>query len=173
MSPDSPITIRPAGPADKDWIESFIIDHWGAKEVVVHNTIYLPASLPGFVAEADGAVAGLVTYQIRQELCEVVTLNCTHRCKGVGTELLKKVEETVFLKGCRKCWLVTTNDNLDGLRFYQRRGYRLSAVHYGAVTAARAVKPAIPLVGDYGITLQDEVVLEKQLKPAAEMAANQ
>jgi N-acetylglutamate synthase-like GNAT family acetyltransferase len=159
------VQIRPLTPADQRWLESFIIDHWGAKEVVVHKTIYLPALLPGFAAESDGEIAGVVTYQMRGEDCELVTLNCIDRCHGIGTLLLQSVEEIARQSGCRKCWLVTTNDNLDGLRFYQRRGYRLAAIHYGAVTAARAVKPAIPVVGEYGITLQDEVVLEKQLKP--------
>lgn len=160
------IHIRPLTSADQPWLESFIVEHWGAKEVVVHNTIYLPALLPGFAAEDNGAIAGVVTYQVRGADCELVTLNCVNRRRGVGTLLLQNVETTVRSLGCRKCWLVTTNDNLDGLRFYQRRGYRLAAIHYGAVTAARTVKPAIPVVGEYGIKLQDEVVLEKQLQPA-------
>ena len=164
IQPDA-VQIRPLSAEDHPWLEPFIIAHWGAKEVVVHNAIYLPAMLPGFAAELDGAIAGVITYQVRGTDCELVTLNCVDRCHGVGTLLLQSVEDAVRRFGCRKCWLVTTNDNLDGLRFYQRRGYRLSAIHYGAVTAARAVKPTIPVVGEYGITLQDEIVLEKQLKP--------
>lgn len=159
------IKVRPLTPADQPWLEPFMIEHWGAKEVVVHNTIYLPALLPGFSAEFGGVPAGVITYQMRGDACELVTLNCVDRCRGIGTLLLQSVEDAARKNGCCKCWLVTTNDNLDGLRFYQRRGYRLAAIHYGAVTAARAVKPAIPVVGEYGITLQDEVVLEKQLKP--------
>jgi N-acetylglutamate synthase-like GNAT family acetyltransferase len=165
----SNLQLRSLTPEDQSWLEPFIVEHWGAREVVVHNTVYQPATLPGFAEEIEGKVFGVVTYQVRGSECELVTLNCGERRRGIGTALLEKVEETARQLGCRKCWLVTTNDNLDGLRFYQRRGYRLSAIHYGAVTAARSVKPAIPMVGDYGITLQDEVALEKQIKPQPAM----
>ena len=171
MNHDSAFKIRPLNPSDKAWLETFIIEYWGAKEVVVHNTIYLPAILPGFVAEVENVPVGVITYQIRSTDCELVTLNCIPKFSGIGTALMHTVEETAIEAGCKRCWMVTTNDNLDALRFYQRRGYRLSAIHYGAVTAARNVKPVIPVVGDYGIELQDEVVLEKKLKPRSETLA--
>ncbi|WP_215909533.1 hypothetical protein [Streptacidiphilus fuscans] len=57
-------------------------------------------------------------------------------------------------------WLVTTNDNLDALRFYQRRGLRIVGVAPGAVDAARRFKPSIPVTGEYGIPLRDELTLE-------------
>ena len=44
----------------------------------------------------------------------------------------------------RRVWLVTSNDNLDALRFYQRRGLRIVDVAPGAVDAAGQLKPAIP-----------------------------
>jgi hypothetical protein len=48
--------------------------------------------------------------------------------------------------------------------FYQRRGFCLVCVHRGAVDQSRAnLKPEIPLVGNYGIPLRDELDLEKQL----------
>ena len=65
--------------------------------------------------------------------------------------------------GLRRVWLVTTNDNLDALRFYQRRGLRIAAVHPGAVDRSRAVKPTIPLVDAYGIPLRDELIMELRL----------
>jgi hypothetical protein len=58
--------------------------------------------------------------------------------------------------------VITTNDNLDALRFYQRRGFRLAALHRGAVDDSRArLKPQIPPIGDHGIKLRDELELEK------------
>jgi len=172
MTIDSPFKVRPLNDSDREWLEAFIIEHWGAKEVVVHGTIYLPATMPGFVAELGDLPMGVVTYQIRQNDCELVTLNCVVKRQGIGTALIQIAEETAQKAGCRRISLVTTNDNLDGLRFYQRRGYRLSAIHYGAVTAARNVKPVIPVVGDYGIMLQDEVVLEKQLTSLSDAPAD-
>jgi hypothetical protein len=66
--------------------------------------------------------------------------------------------------GCRRYWVLTTNDNVDALRFYQRRGFRLTAVRCGAVDEARrTVKPEIPLTGDYGIPIRDEIELAQDL----------
>jgi len=63
---------------------------------------------------------------------------------------------------CPRLWLVTTNDNVDALRFYQRRGFCLVCVHRGAVDHSRAhLKPEIPLAGNNRIPLRDELELEK------------
>ena len=60
-----------------------------------------------------------------------------------------------------RLWLITTNDNIDALRFYQRRGFVLVAVHSDAVTRARdTVKPELPLLGFHDIPLRDEIELE-------------
>ena len=61
--------------------------------------------------------------------------------------------------GCRRFWVVTTNDNVDALRFYQRRGFRLAELRTGAVDRSRQEKPQIPRTGDYGIPLHDEIDL--------------
>jgi hypothetical protein len=60
---------------------------------------------------------------------------------------------------------VTTNDNVDALRFYQRRGFRLRAVRPGAVDdARRTLKPEIPAVGEQGIPIRDEIELERAIE---------
>ena len=65
--------------------------------------------------------------------------------------------------GCTRLWVITTNDNVNALRFYQRRGFCLVTVHRGAVDRSRAtLKPEIPAAGAYGIPLRDEIELEKQ-----------
>jgi hypothetical protein len=62
----------------------------------------------------------------------------------------------------QRVWLVTTNDNLDALRFYQRRGFRIAQVRPGAVDETRkTLKPSIAEVGDFGIPIRDEIVLER------------
>ena len=63
-------------------------------------------------------------------------------------------------------WLITTNDNVDGLRFYQRRGFHLVELHAGAVDRSReSLKPGIPETGEYGISIRDELELQKPLQP--------
>jgi hypothetical protein len=65
----------------------------------------------------------------------------------------------------RRLWLVTTNDNLDALGFYQRRGLRLVRIWVDATTEAReTLKPEIPLTGNYGIPLRGELELDLILR---------
>jgi len=106
----------------------------------------------------------VLTYIVDRDQCEILTLHTAEQWRGVGTALVGAVERLAAQQGCRRLWLITTNDNLDGLRFYQRRGFRLAALHASAVDDSRArLKPEIPVVGDYGIPLRDELELDKQL----------
>ena len=92
---------------------------------------------------------------------EVLTLHAARQWAGAGSALLAAARRVAEASGVRRVWLVTTNDNVDALRFYQRRGYRLSGVDAGAVDRSRAaLKPAIPEVGAHGIPLRDEIELE-------------
>ena len=155
------LRIRATQPADREWIVPFTEEHWGASFVVAHGVIYQPENLPGFVASDEaGRPVGLVTYQIAQRACEVVTLNSRQEKQGVGTALLDAVRGVAVLARCFRIWLTTTNDNLRALSFYQKRGYRLVAVHRDALLRSRELKPAIPLISSDGIPLRDEIELE-------------
>lgn len=157
------ITIRALCKEDQEWVKSFIRDRWGSEVVVVHDEVYFPHQLPGFLAVLDGEIAGLVTYRVADKDCEVMTLDSIKPSVGVGTALMDAVAEAALQAGCRRLWLVTTNDNLNALRFYQKRGFELAAVHRHAVTKSREIKPEIPMVGEFGIPLRDEIELEKIL----------
>ena len=119
---------------------------------------------PALVAERDSQLAGVLTYVLGGDACEVLTLHAAERQAGVGTALLGAAEEIARAAGCTRVWLITTNDNVDALRFYQRRGFRLAALHRGAVDDSRSrLKPEIPVQGEYGIPLRDELELDKVL----------
>lgn len=119
---------------------------------------------PSLVAEENGRLAGLLTYVVDGERCEILTLHTAPRGRGTGTALIAFVERVAAEAGCHTLWLITTNDNVGALRFYQRRGFRLVSLHAGAVDRSRAtLKPEIPEVGDHGIPLRDELELEKEL----------
>jgi ribosomal protein S18 acetylase RimI-like enzyme len=118
-------------------------------------------ALPGFVAERDGQPIGLMTYRLENDECELAFVAALERHAGVGTALLDALLQAVA--GCERIWLVTTNDNLEALRFYQRRGFVLSALRPRAVDEAREhLKPQISPVGEFGIPLRDELELELQ-----------
>jgi ribosomal protein S18 acetylase RimI-like enzyme len=162
MSP----AVRPAGAGDLNHIATLLTGAWGGVTVVAHGTVYDAATLPALLAEsADGEVAGLLTYHIGRDGLEIVTIDAFTRRAGVGSVLLAAAFVLARTAGIRRVWLVTTNDNLDALRFYQRRGFRICAIEPGAIDAARARKPSIPLIGEYGIELHDELTLEIRLSP--------
>jgi ribosomal protein S18 acetylase RimI-like enzyme len=93
-----------------------------------------------------------------------VTLDAFAERRGVGSALLEDVASLARRRRCRRLWLITTNDNLNALRFYQRRGLRLVAVRPGAVVEARKLKPEIPTMGAEGIPIRDEIELELALR---------
>jgi ribosomal protein S18 acetylase RimI-like enzyme len=157
------IEVRALRPEDASWVEDFIRQRWGAAEVVAHGMVYHPQHLPGFVARVGGQPVGLVTYHVQDAACEIVTLDSSRPGEGIGTALVAAVKRAAQEAGCRRLWLITTNDNLNALRFYQRRGFTLAAVHPNAAAEARRLKPEIPLIGEYGIPIRDELELEMEI----------
>lgn len=153
-------TTRFVEDGDREWISQLIAERWGSEIVVVHNTIYTPANLPGVLAVQRGRNVGLITYKIESNECEIVTLDSLSPSIGIGTSLVDEVKKVARDANCRRTWLITTNDNLDALRFYQRRGFSLVTVHKNAVEMAREIKPEIPILGQNGIPICDEIELE-------------
>jgi GNAT superfamily N-acetyltransferase len=147
-------------------VERLLTASWGSTTVVSRGVIHDAAMLPAFVATRGGSIVGLAAYSLGRLACELVSLDATERHRGIGSALLERVAEHARGSGCERLWLITTNDNLDALRFYQRRGLRIVAVHRGAVDHSRRIKPSIPLHGEYGIPIQDELELELILDPA-------
>lgn len=155
--------VRSTSAEDQQWIEPFIVEHWGANSVVGHGVEYYPHELAGFVALQNKLPVGLVTYHILDQACEIVTLNSEKPGIGIGTALIASVKLVAMANRCTRLWLVTTNDNMDALRFYQKRGYELVQIHRNAVEKARRLKPSIPLYGIESIPIRDEIELEMPL----------
>jgi len=152
--------IHPTTPNDREWIEQFIAEQWGSSLVVVHDTLYYPHTLPGFIAVQGDKKVGLITYTLQGNNCEIVSLNSLCPSIGIGTALIEAVKQVARQASCRRVWLITTNDNLHALRFYQKRGFALVAVYPNALKASRKIKPEIPQIGNDGIPLRDEIELE-------------
>jgi GNAT superfamily N-acetyltransferase len=152
--------VRAATADDRAWVEAFLAEH-GSISVARRGEVVRAVDHPMLIAEAAGEPAGLLTYAVTGDDCEVLTLHATRQWQGAGSALIAAVHAVAREHGCRRLWVLTTNDNVDGLRFYQRRGFRLSALRPGAVDEARrTLKPEIPPVGDHGIPLRDEIELE-------------
>ncbi len=154
------IDIAPLADADRGWAAALLAERWGSAQVVTRGRVHQGDRLPGFVARAGGRLAGLLTYAVAGGELEVVSLDSLEPGAGVGTALLARAREEAVALGCRRLWLITTNDNTPALRFYQRRGLTIAAVHVGAIAQSRRLKPSIPLTGMDGIPIRDEIELE-------------
>ena len=154
----------------------FLDERWGTTQIVSRGKALYGHLLPGFIAEAGAADAdeaavedeaaseqlGLVTLHIGQSECEITTLNSLREGSGIGSALVEAVECWAREAGMERLWLVTTNDNLAALKFWQKRGYELVTIHRNAIADARRIKPQIPITGLNGITIRDEIELEKR-----------
>ncbi|MGH2850492.1 MAG: GNAT family N-acetyltransferase [Solirubrobacteraceae bacterium] len=160
----SAFEVRALRASERRWLAEHLELAWGSTTLVSRGRERDASELGVLVATAGDELVGLATYELDGDACQLVTLEAFRPQAGIGSALLAAVADHARSHGCRRLWLVTTNDNLDALRFYQRRGMRLTAVHAGAVDAARALKPEIPRTGAHGIRISDELELELLLR---------
>jgi len=157
------VEIRALTEGDRGWVGKLVVERWGASVVTGRGRSWEPAGLPGFAAFDGERCVGLVTYELDGPACEIVTIDALVEGEGVGTALLEAVEEAARAHGCDRVQLLTTNNNLRALAFYQKRGFRLVALVPGAIDEARKIKPSIPLVDSEGLPIRDELHLELHL----------
>ena len=157
-------TVRPSVADDQGWAKELLMGDMGTSQAVRLGELVDPLELPGLVAERGGERIGLLTYIIAGDQFEVLSLHSQVENAGAGTALLEAAAELARERRCRRLWLVTTNDNLHALGFYQRRGMRLCALHAGALDRDRPLKPELPEVNpDNRIPLRDMLELELEL----------
>ncbi|WP_456275199.1 GNAT family N-acetyltransferase [Bacillus sp. AK128] len=149
-------------PAEK--INDFFKRYWGSSEMVITSGVYDCHLLDGVsVIDTKGTIMGLITYTINGDECEIISLDSVQEGKGFGTLLVQEVENIARHDKCKLVKLITTNDNLNALKFYQKRGFILSNLYINAVDKARKYKPTIPHIGYEGIPIRDEIELQKIL----------
>lgn len=163
----TPITLRDIEPRDLTWVRDELARHWGGSQICSLGRWYDADRLPGFIAiAADGVTRiGLLTHTTPEPRggCEVITLSSSVEDDGVGMHLLDAAVRRARTAGCARIFLTTTNDNLRAIGFYRKRGWRVAALHRGAMDHAREIKPSIPPIGLNGIPLRDELELEMRL----------
>lgn len=159
------LTVRPRQRADESGVADFLRE-WHSERVARQGELVQPRDHPALLALRDGVLVGVLTYVPAGGEWEILTLHARERQEGVGSALISSVERLAAEGGCERLWVLTTNDNTDALRFYQRRGFKLASVAPGAVDDARArLKPELPEIGNHGIPIRDEIVLEKRPGP--------
>ncbi len=177
-------SIQPIAQPGHPWVSRLASATWGGTgRVVSRGRLHQVDRLAGFLALLDPVPAaappgtaeslaglvqeglgGLLTYQIDGTQCEVVTLNSLVEGIGIGGALIEAARQAAIAAGCGRLWLITTNDNLPALGFYQKRGFRIAAIHPGSIDEyRRRLKPEISPIGLGGIPIRDEIELEIDL----------
>jgi ribosomal protein S18 acetylase RimI-like enzyme len=160
------LDVRPLTDDDRAWALQVETESWGVPLVARLGELVDPSGLPGFVALLDGSRAGLVTYAVRGAECEVLTIRSLREGLGVGRALLDAVRDAATRAGCRRLWLITTNNNVRALELYQRWGMEIVSFHRHAVDESRRrLKPSIPERDAKGIPIAHELELEVHLPP--------
>jgi len=157
------IHIHPIEKDDLSAIAAHVINLWGDTTLVAHSEVFRIQDLDGLKATHESNIVGFLHYQICGEECEIITLASLHEGIGIGTLLIDSVEKIARNNRCRLLSLITTNDNLHALGFYQRRGFYLAALFPGQIEHSRRLKQSIPSLGMGNIPIRDELRLEKIL----------
>jgi len=141
-------------------VNDFVRDEWGGPMIVSRGNLFDSSALPGFVAVEENELLGVVLYRMEGSDCEIALLHALAQNRGVGTALIRQVISIAEAHACRRVWLITTNDNTQAIRFYQKFGFALKAVHINSMAASRQLKPCIPELGEDGIPIAHEFEFE-------------
>ena len=144
-------------------VQPIIVESWGAPYMAINGKLWDTRTMPGYAAVDGGEVFGYALYEFHDGFCEIMALESVTQNIGVSTALIERVKQTAKSNHVSKIILVTTNDNTHAIRFYQRRGFTIREVRLGAMEAARQMKPSIPLIGEDGIPLRDEIEFEIEI----------
>lgn len=146
---------------DREKVNRILINEWEATDIIIRGKVIDGTKLDGFIALRNNEIIGLVTYMIEENECEICSLNSFIENKGVGTALINSVKEYAKNNKCTRIKLITTNDNIRGLEFYQKRGFTFSNLFKNSIEEySRKLKPQIPLYSDNGLPIRDEIELE-------------
>ena len=160
MNPEK-YTIKPTAKADFEWIKELYARTWSGDICVSRGKVQKVDDFTGgFVAETGRQNTGFITYTVTGPEVEITGLVSLTEKSGVGSALVKAVIDLTKKQKLKKVCLVTTNDNLNGIGFWQKRGFKLVKVYPGSMEFVRQIKPALPLIGENGIPLRDELELE-------------
>jgi len=145
---------------DKDVLE--IIKGWGSDIIVSRGKIYRTEDLEGILVYENQKIIGIGLYYIKNNECEIVLLESFMENKGIGSEIIERIKIIAKENNCKRIWVITTNNNINALKFYQKRGFCFSNIYINAMEESRKIKPEIPK--EYGgIEIRDEIEFELKL----------
>jgi GNAT superfamily N-acetyltransferase len=141
-------------------IQPILNETWGSPLLAINGRLWDSRTMSGFAAVNGKEVLGYLLYEFHDDVCEMMVLESVAQNIGVASALIGQVKQTAKSYGIHKVIVQTSNDNTHAFRFYQRRGFTIREIRPGAMDAARQLKPSIPLMGEDGIPLRDEIEFE-------------
>ncbi|TCL56248.1 acetyltransferase (GNAT) family protein [Kineothrix alysoides] len=144
-------------------INSFIASHWLTTKMIIRGNIVDMTQVDGIAVYENSEIIALLTYTISGNLCEIISLDSLLEGRGIATELIKKILSVARQNQCSKIIAITTNDNINAMRFYQKRGFDMVRLYHNALDISRKLKPEIPFIGENDIPLQHEIEFEYDL----------
>lgn len=157
--------IRSIENRNRDQVKKWFISRWKSDFLVSKGKKHFFDGLNGFLALDQGRILGIATFREEpsDNSIEVISLDSFQENIGIGSALIKHIVELAKQTGKERIWLVTTNDNTNALRFYQKRGWNMVFFYKDAMKEARKCKPDIQQTGQDGIPILHEIELEIRL----------
>ena len=159
--PKTTFAIRPI--TDRAFLEELLRLRWSGGSLLLRGKMIAPCDVEALAAYDGERLAGVATWRKEADALYLLTLNNITDQRGVGVSLLAAMMKLARGHGAPLIRAIITNDNLNALRFYQRRGFRIIAVYPGAVDTIRAAYPHVPEIGHDRIPIRDEIELERNL----------
>lgn len=157
------MNISPISPETRSKVNAFLEANWYSTIMILRSKEIDLSNAEGFCALENGEIIALLTFITYDDTLEITSLDSLVKGQGIGSRLIELAVSEAKNRGCRRIALITTNDNTNALRFYQKRGFDISRLYRNAMDEARSIKPDIPLIGENGIPLRHEIELEMLL----------
>lgn len=159
--------IRPIDEPMRPLVAEFLVNYWHVDAMIVRGERIAITKIDGFVVLEKDSLVGVATYIVRGDACEIVTLNSLHKGGGIGSALIDTVAAEARRQRCKSLRLITTNDNIYAIGYYQKRGFELAGMNLGAIDREREIIPAVPLIGENGLPMRHAInfVMDLQEEP--------
>jgi GNAT superfamily N-acetyltransferase len=156
-----PVLVREATDADREAARELFERDFGRTHIVAFGEVMDVDQMPALVAVAHTDPSGALAYRLLGDALHIVALatDPMWQRSGVGAYLVAEAELLARRLKLARVVVATTNDNLPALYFYQRRGYRLTALVPESVVQHTHQQQD----GFAGIPVRDEIRLEKLL----------
>lgn len=150
---------------NRNRVDAFIKQHWHTTTMIIRGKEIDMTKTEGFFFSEGKEMIGLITYIFYDNILEITSLDSLYENQGIGSKLVEAVKHEAKKREIQKIVLITTNDNINAIKFYQKRGFDMVRLFHNALDVSRKLKPEIPLIGENSIPLRHEIEFELYINP--------